>query len=271
MTDSKENPPENSLLTVWESIRILTNAIIQMQEELSALNQKITLKKGAELLPNSIYYEAQIKCNDEVRATLPIVGYRMLGGELITRNHITAEEVKIPKDFHYLKVVKFGYDDYKLIFCNDLGSEFFEYKKYDPKYSSVSDEYKFINFNSIKKIYNTDLKEPVSHAPSFSIAEGDIEPGSQNYAVDLFELAQGARGRKIGTLVDEFGYFDNKDRLNYCNYHSSAESNIYGPEEFKVKRINMDMSESDEFHLIVKSDNVLDSTLLHPISNLDIF
>ncbi|APR99065.1 hypothetical protein [Wolbachia endosymbiont of Folsomia candida] len=258
---------DDSSLTVWQSIEILTRAILSMQKELGA-NQKITLKKGAELLPNSIY-EAKLKLNNEISiATLPIIGYRMLNDELVIRNHITEEEVKIPRDFHYLKVVKFGYDNYKLMFCNSLGSEFFEYKKYDPLYSSISDEYKFVNLNSIKKIFNPNIREYVSHAPSFLIAEGDIEPGSQNYAADLFELANGSKGRKVGTLVDEFGYFDHEDRLNYCNYHSSAESNIYGQEEFKVKKINMDMSESDKFYLVAKPDSVLD---LHPISNLDIF
>ncbi|MDR2045896.1 MAG: hypothetical protein LBP77_02835 [Rickettsiales bacterium] len=150
MTDNK--------LTVWQSIEVLTKAILNMQKELSsikniALDQDVTLEKGKELL--SGIYEANFKLNKAINiATLPKVGYHMLNGELIVRNHITEEEVKIPRDFHYLKVIKSDLDDYKLTFCNFLGNEFFEYKKYDPQYSGVSDEYKLVDFGSVKKTHN---------------------------------------------------------------------------------------------------------------------
>jgi hypothetical protein len=145
-------------LTVWQSIEVLTKAILNMQKELSsikniALDQDVTLEKGKELL--SGIYEANFKLNKAINiATLPKVGYHMLNGELIVRNHITEEEVKIPRDFHYLKVIKSDLDDYKLTFCNFLGNEFFEYKKYDPQYSGVSDEYKLVDFGSVKKTHN---------------------------------------------------------------------------------------------------------------------
>lgn len=99
MTDNK--------LTVWQSIEVLTKAILNMQKELSsikniALDQDITLEKGKELL--SGIYEANFKLNKAINiATLPKIGYHMLNGELVVRNHITEEEVKIPRDFHYLK------------------------------------------------------------------------------------------------------------------------------------------------------------------------
>ncbi len=73
----------------------------------------------------------------------------------------------LPRDFHYLKVVKSDHDNYKLTFCNFLGNEFFEYKKYDPQYSGVSDEYKFVDFGSVKKTHNLKFKEYVGHAPKF--------------------------------------------------------------------------------------------------------
>ncbi len=133
MTDNK--------LTVWQSIEVLTKAILNMQKKLSlikniASDQDITLEKGKELL--SGIYEANFKLNKTINiATLPKIGYHMLNGELVVRNHITEEEVKIPGDFHYLKVVKSDHDNYKLTFCNFLGNEFFEYKKYDPQYSGI--------------------------------------------------------------------------------------------------------------------------------------
>ncbi|WP_264328708.1 hypothetical protein [Wolbachia endosymbiont (group A) of Andrena hattorfiana] len=264
MTDNK--------LTVWQSIEVLTKAILNMQKELSsikniALDQDVTLEKGKELL--SGIYEANFKLNKAINiATLPKIGYHMLNGELVVRNHITEEEVKIPRDFHYLKVVKSDHDDYKLTFCNFLGNEFFEYKKYDPQYSGVSDEYKFVDFGSVKKTHNLKFKEYVGHAPKFFAAEGPIEPGSQNHAIDLFELVKSGKGSKVGTLADEFGYFDDQNKLHYYNYHKSAESNIYNPENFSVKMINIDVSKIDKFYLIAEQGDII----IHPIlENLDIF
>ncbi|WP_245800816.1 hypothetical protein [Wolbachia endosymbiont of Wuchereria bancrofti] len=48
---------------------------------------------------------------------------------------------------------------------------FFEYKKYDPQYSSVLDEYKFADFGNVKKTYGLKLKEYVGHAPKFFTVE----------------------------------------------------------------------------------------------------
>ncbi|WP_395463056.1 hypothetical protein [Wolbachia endosymbiont of Cantharis cryptica] len=264
MTDNK--------LTVWQSIEVLTKAILNMQKELSsikniALDQDVTLEKGKEL-SNGIY-EANFKLNKAISiATLPKIGYHISNGELVIRNHITAEEVKIPRDFHYLKVVKLNNDDYKLTFCNILGNEFFEYKKYDPQYSSVSDEYKFVDFGSVKKAHSLKFKEYVGHAPKFFATEGPVEPGSQNHIIDLLGLVKGDKGRKVGALTDEFGYFDDQNKLHYYNYHKSAESNTYDPENFSVKMINVDVSKIDKFYLIVEQGDII----IHPIlENLDIF
>ncbi|GFQ93370.1 uncharacterized protein TNCT_295111 [Trichonephila clavata] len=149
-----------------------------------------------------------------------------------------------------------------------LGNEFFEYKKYDPQYSGVSDEYKFVDFGSVKKTHNLKFKEYVGHAPKFFAAEGPIEPGSQNHAIDLFRLVKDGKGSKVGTLADEFGYFDDQNKLHYYNYHKSAESNIYNPENFSIKMINIDVSKIDKFYLIAEQGDII----IHPIlENLDIF
>ncbi|MDG7053267.1 MAG: hypothetical protein LKM45_05320 [Wolbachia endosymbiont of Alcedoecus sp.] len=264
MTDNK--------LTVWQSIEVLTKTILNMQKELSliknmALDQDVTLEKGKKL-SNGIY-EANFKLNKTINiATLPKIGYHMLGGELVVRNYITEEEVKIPRDFHYLKVVKLNDGNYKLTFCNVLGNEFFEYKKYDPQYSGVSDEYKFVDFGSVKKTHNLKFKEHVGHAPKFFAMEGAVEPGSRNHAADLFGLVKDDRGRKVGTLADEFGYFDDQDKLRYYNYHKSADGNTYDPENFNVKMINVDMSKIDKFCLIAEQGDII----IHPVlENLNIF
>ncbi|WP_411131776.1 hypothetical protein [Wolbachia endosymbiont of Tettigetta isshikii] len=160
--------------------------------------QKFTLQKGEKLLDD--VYEANIISNNKTMATLPKIGYYMLNDQLVVRNHVTKEKVVIPEDFHFLKVVKFYNDDYKLTFCNVLGNEFFEYKKYDPQYSNVSDEYKFISLNYVKKEYNHNLSELFGHRPSFLITEGLAEPGSPgHYQADVFELTNNKKGCKLKT------------------------------------------------------------------------
>ncbi|WP_410542607.1 hypothetical protein [Wolbachia endosymbiont of Tetranychus urticae] len=86
------------------------------------------MQKGKELSDN--IYQADIMLNGKLVATLPKIGYCMLDDQLVIHNHVTEEEIKIPRDFHYLKVVKSSSnDDYQLTFCNFLGNEFFEHKK----------------------------------------------------------------------------------------------------------------------------------------------
>ncbi|MGL9732278.1 MAG: hypothetical protein ACR5KX_05985 [Wolbachia sp.] len=125
------------------------------------MNSRTLLCQKGEKLLNDVY-EANIVSNNKTMATLPKICYYMLNDHFVMHNHVTKEEVAIPRDFHYLKVIKFGSGfssgDYKLTFCNVFGNEFFEYKKYDPKYSNVSDEYKFISLNCAKKEYNHNLR-----------------------------------------------------------------------------------------------------------------
>ncbi|WP_174855532.1 hypothetical protein [Wolbachia endosymbiont of Ctenocephalides felis wCfeT] len=259
-------------LTVWQSIEILTKAILNMQEELSLIkninpDQNVTLEKGKELSNN--IYEAKLKLNGEFYiATLSKIGYRISNGALIVRNHVTAEEIKIPKEFRYLKVVSPDNGDRKLTFCNVLGNEFFEYKKYDPQFSSIPNDYKFVDFGSISKAHNAKFKEHIGHAPSFFAAEWPIEPGSQNHSIVLFGLNKCGKGKKIEMLTDEFGYFDDQGNFNYCNYHKSATSSIYDPGKFDVKMISLDVSKIDKFYLIAEQGNIV----LNPIlENLGIF
>ncbi|WP_338406598.1 MULTISPECIES: hypothetical protein [unclassified Wolbachia] len=225
--------------------------------------QKFTLQKGEELLPD--IYEANIALNDKPIATLPKIGYYMLDDQLVMRNHVTQEKVVIPRDFHYLKAIKFNNDDYKLTFCNFLGNEFFEYKKYDPQYSNVSDEYKFISLNCAKKECNPNLWELFSHRPSFFITEESPEPGSPgHYSVAVFEFISGKKGRKMATLIDEFGSFNKKGKFQYCDYHTKAEYGVYDPSKINKKYTATDAN--SEFYLTGNDEN--DNIILHTIPEL---
>ncbi|WCR58319.1 hypothetical protein [Wolbachia endosymbiont of Ctenocephalides felis wCfeJ] len=222
---------------------------------IDSLEPKFTLQKGEELRDNT--YKANIALDDKVIATLPKVGYYMLDDQLVIRNHVTQETVVIPSDFHYLKVIKFGDNDYKLTFCNVLGNEFFEYKKYDPQYSNVPDEYKFISLSCTKKEYNPSLGELLSHRPSFFIAEGSLElgPDLDKHVAEVFELTPAGKGRKMAILIDEFGYFNQDGMFMHCNYHTGSKYQIYDPAEIDKEYKITDAD--NEFYLTKYNDMIL--------------
>ncbi len=248
---------ECDVLTINDVSTIIGNLTETNNEK-----QKFTLQKGKELSDD--IYEANIALNDKPIATLPKIGYYMLDDQLIMRNHVTKEKVVIPRDFHYLKVTKFNDDDYKLTFCNFLGNEFFEYKKYDSQYSNVSDEYKFISLNCAKKECNPNLWELFSHRPSFFITEESPEPGSPgHYSVAVFEFISGKKGRKMATLIDEFGYFDKDNKFYYCDYHKKTEYDTYDSSEISPKKVYTWTDANSEF-CFAKNDNIT----LHTIPEL---
>jgi|GEM_PF-1873338 len=226
----------------------------------NSAQQNFTLQKGEKLLDD--VYEANIVSNNKTMATLPKIGYYMLNNQLVVHNHVTKEEVVIPRDFHYLKVIKFGSgfssSDYKLTFCNVLGNEFFEYKKYDPQYSKVSDEYKFISLNCAKKEYNPNLSELFSHRPSFFITEGPAEPGSDKYSAAVFELTHNGKGKKMATLIDEFGYFDQNSIFMHCNYHEETKCCSYTSAEIDKE---YQVTDTDSEFYLTEHDNVIIHTI----------
>ncbi|MFP3023376.1 MAG: hypothetical protein ACEY3K_10960 [Wolbachia sp.] len=235
------------VLTIDEIIESLINT--------NNVQQKFTLQKGKELSEDT--YEANICLNDKLVATLPNIGYYMLNNQLVMRNHVTKEQVVIPEDFHYLKVVRCNNnDDYKLALCNFLGNEFFEYKKYDPQYSDVPDEYRHVSLNYIKEEHNPKFCRLLKHQPSFFITKGITYSDSpDHYSADIFELTNNGKGRKIATLIDEFGYFNKVGKFKYRDYHKEMEYRVYDnsqiDQEYKVTGVN------SEFFLIEDKDLTL--------------
>lgn len=235
------------ILTIDEIIESLINT--------NNVQQKFTLQKGKELSED--IYEANICLNDKLVATLPNIGYYMLNNQLVMRNHVTKKQIVIPEDFHYLKVVRCNNnDDYKLALCNFLGNEFFEYKKYDPQYSDVPDEYQHISLNYMKKEYNPKFCRLLNHQPSFFLTKGITYSDSpDHYSADIFELTNNGKGRKIFTLIDEFGYFNKAGKFKHRDYHKEMEYRVYDnsqiDQEYKVTGVN------SEFFLIEDKDLTL--------------
>ncbi|PRD31382.1 UNVERIFIED_CONTAM: col27a1b [Trichonephila clavipes] len=249
---------EHDILEISEISTIIENLTKTEQcsasEATTKAGQNFTLQQGKKLSDN--IYEANIVLNGKPIATLPKIGYYMLNDQLVMHNHVTQEKVVIPRDFHYLKVVKFDNSVYKLTFCNFLGNEFFEYKKYDPQYSNISDEYKFISLSYMKKEYNQNLGELLSCRPSFFITEGTAEPGSLgSHQAAVFEVTSSGKGRKMATLIDEFGYFDKDGKFKYCDYHKKMECDTYDSSEISLKEMYKWTDENSEF-CFAEDDNI---------------
>lgn len=227
--------------------------ILTVIKSLTNAEQKFTLQKGKELPDGT--YEANIVLNDKTVATLPKIGYYMFNDQLVMRNHVTKDEVVIPRDFHYLKVIKYG--NYKLTFCNFLGNEFFEYKRYDPQYSNISDEYKYISLNCMKKEYNPDLCGLFCHPPPFFITKGAAEPNSPgNYQAEVT-----SNGKKMATLIDEFGFFNEEGEFRYRDYHTETEYGVYDPSKINKKYA---VTDTNSGFYLTENDNII----LHTSSEL---
>ncbi|WP_264682586.1 MULTISPECIES: hypothetical protein [unclassified Wolbachia] len=234
---------EHDILEISEISTIIKN--LTKTEQCSApakAGQDFTLQKGKELSDD--IYQANIMLNGELVATLPKIGYCMLDDQLVIHNHVTEEEIKIPRDFHYLKVVKSSSnDDYKLTFCNFLGNEFFEHKKYDSQYSNVPDEYQYTSLNYMKKGYKPNFCKLLNDKPSFFIAKGTTNQDSSGHCpADVFELTKSGKGKKMATLIDQFGSFNKEGKFQYCDYHTKADYDVY--DSYKI---NKEYKTTDEF------------------------
>ncbi|WP_264704491.1 hypothetical protein [Wolbachia endosymbiont (group B) of Apotomis betuletana] len=234
---------EHDILEISEISTIIKN--LTKTEQCSApakAGQNFTLQKGKELSDN--IYQADIMLNGKLVATLPKIGYCMLDDQLVIHNHVTEEEIKIPRDFHYLKVVKSSSnDDYQLTFCNFLGNEFFEHKKYDSQYSNIPDKYQYISLNCMKKEYKPNFCKLLNDKPSFFIAKGTTNQDSSGHCpADVFELTKSGKGKKMATLIDQFGVFNKEGKFQYCDYHTKADYDVY--DSYKI---NKEYKTTDEF------------------------
>ncbi|MFP3023473.1 MAG: hypothetical protein ACEY3K_11475 [Wolbachia sp.] len=234
---------EHDILEISEVSTIIKN--LTKTEQCSApakAGQDFTLQKGKELSDD--IYQANIMLNGKLVATLPKIGYCMLDDQLVIHNHVTEEEIKIPRDFHYLKVVKSSSnDDYQLTFCNFLGNEFFEHKKYDSQYSNVPNKYQYISLNCMKKEYKPNFCKLLNDKPSFFIAKGTTNQDSSGHCpADVFELTKSGKGKKMATLIDQFGSFNKEGKFQYCDYHTKADYDVY--DSYKI---NKEYKTTDEF------------------------
>ncbi|WCR53265.1 MAG: hypothetical protein PG981_000287 [Wolbachia endosymbiont of Ctenocephalides orientis wCori] len=180
--------------------------------------------------------EAKITCEvqgkEVVVAAFSQLGFFFRNDELYIRNHITAHNLHIPKDFHFLTVVENGLSDYRLALCNHLGNLLFDYKKYDREYQNLPEEYKLINPKCVKGSADIDVSEYYFHtyAPQFAIRkDGNDGQFSEHYGADVYEVQ---KNEKVGALIDEIGFFEN-EKFYYINNHHGSTTEL-NPEELSI-------------------------------------
>ncbi|WP_254229430.1 hypothetical protein [Wolbachia pipientis] len=148
--------------------------------------------------------------------TFANIGYFFQNGDLHIRNHITETNIKVPKEFHFLKTVYDREGRLKLALCNSLGNLLSEYKKYDPEYRELP---KFVEINHLSLERGEVLKYCYDWRPIFHLK--DKTTGGK---VDVFKVQQGEK--KIGTLIDEFIFYKD-NRLHYKNNSDLVEECCY--------------------------------------------
>ena len=85
------------------------------------------------------------------------------------------------------------------------------------------------------------------HAPQFIIKKGEAEGQSfENHVANVYEVK---KNDKVGSLIDEFGFFDN-DKFYYVNHHGSSEE--LDPQELNIDyKGNFQIADNSIYPLIL--------------------
>jgi hypothetical protein len=100
----------------------------------------------------------------------------------------------------------------------------------------------------MKKEHNPNFCKLFSHQPSFFITEGTTNPGSLGHCpADVFELTNSGKGKKMATLIDQFGSFNKGGGFQYCDYHTKAEYGVH--DSYKINKEYIATDSNTEFYL----------------------
>lgn len=217
---------QNSASEAQVSVERAAQAIEKIEEEMKDIEQRIphttpyssTYKEKKDQIKiiqsddNSTEIEVEGK---GVIGKFSKAGYYFRSGQLHIHNPETGVDIVVPSECNLLKVVENSEmpKHYMLVLTNQLGNELFEYKKYDSTFSSLANEFKSLDLQQIKTLNKINFQ----NGSYFILKPGAVS--SQGYAVNVHEIES---NEKIGTLVDEFCYYQN-GKFNYINYHTGSE------------------------------------------------
>ncbi|XGA08703.1 MAG: hypothetical protein U0X86_001003 [Wolbachia endosymbiont of Xenopsylla cheopis] len=224
----------------------LNQQVINFAQQDQAFDQTITkeiktISQGMNVIPQKVKvefvrgnevagrYETEIKLEGNKIGTFSPTGYYFFDNRIYIYDHLNSQvSIDLPPQFHFLKVVKIEEDGYKLVFCNEGGQEYY---KIPSNYRLISSENlkgtKNINF---EKYYAKNGSEPSFVAKMNSTSY----PNSSQHGVDVYEVGNGEK--KIGSLIDEFGYYDSQNKFHYSNNHINAQDYSYNSPSFTIHR-----------------------------------
>ncbi|WP_339046035.1 hypothetical protein [Candidatus Mesenet endosymbiont of Agriotes lineatus] len=221
-----------------------------------ALLKKLSAKvvKGDEISFGK--YAANIKLEDkDIAGAFSKVGYYFYDNAIHIYDHFAKDKdsFSLPEHFHFLKVVKDEKDHYKLAFCNRYGHE----------YHAMPDDYKLINIEHIKKgVKSIDFAKYYAKNGSFPsfIAKPNVKDyaDSKQHGVDIYEI----ENEKVGSLIDEYGYYDSQDGFHYTNNQIGIKDRLYDHPSFTIA-IGDNGCESNT---IRESNNILSANHLDPVN-----
>lgn len=209
---------------------------------------EIKLIQGNEITSGK--YEAKLEIGGRDQDSIfPVVGYYFYDNKIYIYDHFKPEvSIDLPPQYHFLKIIKTEEDEYKLAFCNSGGNE----------YHALSDNLKLLNTWNLKSTDKIDFAKYYNKNgsyPSFILKASDKQYlNSQQYGVDVYQIGNGEK--KIGSLVDEFGYYDNQNKFHYLNHHLGTENHSYDPLSFTVTKGDNQCS----FHQVKEGISDIDVT-----------
>ncbi|XGA08698.1 MAG: hypothetical protein U0X86_000995 [Wolbachia endosymbiont of Xenopsylla cheopis] len=210
----------------------ITKEIKAISQEVNIMPQEVSvvLAKGNEIADK---YEAEIKLadsNSKIGIFSP-KGYYFYDGTIYVYDHLRSEvSIDLPEHFHFLKVIKTEDSKYKLAFCNKGGE----------LYYGVPNDYKLINPIDIKSTKSIDFNKYYAEngsSPSFIAKMSSSSypnPNSHQYGVDVYEIGYGEK--KIGSLIDEFGYYDSQNKFHYSDNHLGIQNHSYDSPLFIINK-----------------------------------
>ncbi|WP_411131888.1 hypothetical protein [Wolbachia endosymbiont of Tettigetta isshikii] len=74
----------------------------------------------------------------------------------------------------------------------------------------------------------------------------------------MFEVTNRGKGRKMATLIDEFGYFDQNGMFKHCNYHEETKCRSYASAEIDKE---YQVTDADSEFYLTEHENVIIHTI----------
>ncbi|WP_339045704.1 hypothetical protein [Candidatus Mesenet endosymbiont of Agriotes lineatus] len=206
-----------------------------------------TISQGVNVIPQEVKvefvrgnevagrYEAEIKLEGNKIGTFSSVGHYFFDNRIYIYDHFNPQvSIDLPPQYHFLKVIRTEEDGYKLAFCNEGGQEYYK----------IPSDYKLISPENLKSIKNIDFEKYYAKngsSPSFVVKMNSASySNSSQHGVDVYEIGNG--GKKIGSLIDEFGYYDSQNKFHYFNNHINAQDHSYDSPAFTINRGDIECS-----------------------------